>query len=397
MDEAGASIRELIERSGGDIAVAAEAGSGSSFGPVRGVLLELLEALDEAAAGSPQAFYDRICRGVCELTEITRCAVLLYDEREKRVMPAGSHGIDEDLVGRLHGTLDETPIAAKALSEDRVIVTSALAGAIPERHRRLPGVGMLACVPVAAGTRWLGIMLCDTDGSSFELDPAHQDLLWALGKVAALAAGTQISFTQHERSKLLSERVALAREVHDRVMQRLFGLSLVLGSEQALGPEEQRRASEELHSALDDLRAAMQRNTESVLPPPSPTLAAEVRRLRSHYPETEIDRSGLSADPPENFEALAQSVLAEALHNATKHAQDPRIEIASGEEQGTFVLEIRNDGARVRPSHPGQGLGLKLAALDALQSGGVLEFGRFEPAGWRVRLVLPLDDRPVDG
>ena len=55
---------------------------------------------------------------------------------------------------------------------------------------------------------------------------------------------------------------------------------------------------------------------------------------------------------------------------------------------GAFVLEIANDGvesARRRRA----GMGLRLAALEALQSGGVVEFGEREPGTWQVRLVVP--------
>ena len=34
-------------------------------------------------------------------------------------------------------------------------------------------------------------------------------------------------------------------------------------------------------------------------------------------------------------------------------------------------------------------MGLRLAALEALQSGGVIEFGEREPGTWQVRLVVP--------
>jgi hypothetical protein len=36
-------------------------------------------------------------------------------------------------------------------------------------------------------------------------------------------------------------------------------------------------------------------------------------------------------------------------------------------------------------------MGLRLAAFEALQSGGVVEFGEREPGLWQVRLVVPYD------
>lgn len=368
---------------------AALGGDGDSYGPVRGVLLELLGAIGDAAAGSPREFYDRICRGVCELTAMTRCALLLYDEREKRVLPAGSHGIDDEMLAQLHGTLEETPIAARALAEDRVVVSSDLENAIPRRHRRLPGVGSLGCVPVAAGDRLLGVMLCDRGGKPIAIDAAERDLIWGLGKTAALAASTRLAADQRERAKLLAERVALARDVHDRVIQRLFALSLVLGSGERLGGDEQLRASGELRSALEELREVVQRTGEPARPAASATLTVEARRLAAHYPQFDIDLGGVDEDPPARHEPLAQSVLAEALHNAGKHADPRRVVLATSLADDVWALEVRNDGVAEGRAGDGVGMGLRLAALDAIQSGGVLEFGPDEESCWRVRLVLP--------
>jgi nitrogen-specific signal transduction histidine kinase len=40
--------------------------------------------------------------------------------------------------------------------------------------------------------------------------------------------------------------------------------------------------------------------------------------------------------------------------------------------------------------HDGNGgVGLRLATLEALQHGGVLEYGESEPGAWQVRLVVP--------
>jgi hypothetical protein len=56
---------------------------------------------------------------------------------------------------------------------------------------------------------------------------------------------------------------------------------------------------------------------------------------------------------------------------------------------GAFVLEVANDGVTGRTRQAG--MGLRLAALEALQLGGVIEFGERGPAVWQVRLVVPHD------
>ena len=53
------------------------------------------------------------------------------------------------------------------------------------------------------------------------------------------------------------------------------------------------------------------------------------------------------------------------------------------------MLVIENDGVPARRG-ASTGVGLRLAALEALQAGGLVEFGEREPGTWQVRLVVPI-------
>jgi len=75
------------------------------------------------------------------------------------------------------------------------------------------------------------------------------------------------------------------------------------------------------------------------------------------------------------------------VRNALKHAIPTRVSVRIGGADGAFALEVSNDGVRGRRRQAG--MGLRLAALEALQSGGVVEFGEREPGTWQVRLVVP--------
>jgi signal transduction histidine kinase len=93
---------------------------------------------------------------------------------------------------------------------------------------------------------------------------------------------------------------------------------------------------------------------------------------------------------PAHLEPLAQSVLIESIRNVEKHATPTAVTVRAGRERGTFILEITNDGlAAVSGS---TGMGLRLAAFEALQAGGFIEFGEREPGVWKVRLVVPVDE-----
>jgi signal transduction histidine kinase len=359
------------------------------------VIVELLAQVD---AGT--GFYDRLCAALCRLASVERAVLMLYDDARQLVVPVGSHGIDQSLLAEVYGTLEETPIAQVAFAEDRVVeVTGDLERWLPARYAHFGGVETLTCTPVSAGGRWLGVIIADRGGGRFQLTDDERHAMWTLGKTAALAASVRIATSQQDRARLLQSRIDLAREIHERVVQRLFGVSLVLGSEHGLSDEARRRCIDEMGEALADLRDALERP----LAPPSidtgATLREELTRLGRHYKDLPLELDWEEGvEVPDELEPLAQSVLAEALRNADKHAQPTRVRVHVARSNGAFVLEVRNDGVGrdgAGPGSRGTGMGLRLAAVEALQRGGVVEFGREDGDEWRVRLVLPVGDNPA--
>ncbi len=361
------------------------------------VIVELLGAVDGSPDPVGGAFYDRLCEALCRMTSMTRAVMLLYDDVRQLVVPVGSHGIEQWLLNEVYGTLEETPIAQVALSEDRVVeVTGDLGRWIPERYARFDGVETLTCTPVAAAGRWLGVIFADRGGARFELTDDERHSLWTLGKTAALAASVRIATNQQGRARLLQARIDLAREIHDRVVQRLFGVSLVLGSEHGLSDEARRRCADEMQAALVDLREALARPLAPPTLDTGATLRDELARLGRHYKDLPLELDWPEGvEVPGEVEALAQSVLAEALRNADKHAEPGSVRVSVGRSAGTFVLEVRNDGRQ--PNSRGTGMGLRLAAVEALERGALVEFGPENDSEWRVRLVVPLNEDDEDG
>jgi signal transduction histidine kinase len=173
-------------------------------------------------------------------------------------------------------------------------------------------------------------------------------------------------------------------------VQRLFGVSLALSREELLDAESQARCAAEVQTALADLRTALGRPLGHVSRPTAVTFAEELQRLRARYPEMRIELEGSAEAVPPSLEALAQSVLVEAVRNAHKHAHAHDVAVALRGDAATFVLEVRNDGAgTARPSDGRRGVGLRLATLEALQHDGVLEYGESGEGTWQVRLVVP--------
>jgi signal transduction histidine kinase len=355
------------------------------------VVGQLLFELDEKR--ELDDFYDRICEAVCRKTSMQRAVLFLYDAERRLVLPAGSHGVYREFIAHGYGSLEETPIAQRALAEDRVVETTDLPADVPARYANLPGVTKLTCTPVAAAGRWLGVIFADRDGEPFDLTEAERQTMHALGRTAALASHVREVTRQLERSRRLSERIELAREVHERVTQRLFGVSLALGSDRPLAEDDRERCVAEIEAALGELREALiGSGGSSLMELQDGGLRAELDRLGRQYkllPLIVDWREGVHV--PESLEPLAVSILNESLRNAEKHANPAEVRVTIDERDGAFALEVRNDGlppAGETGAPAGSRMGLRIASYEALQRGGMLEYGREEDR-WRVRLVLP--------
>src|SRR5512134_4061897 len=110
------------------------------------VIVELLRELDrDPGAGGP-GFYDLLCAALCNVANMQRAGLLLYDDARQLVVPVGSHGIEAGLLADIYGSLEETPIAQAALSEDRVVaVTGELERWVPQRYAHFTGIETLTC------------------------------------------------------------------------------------------------------------------------------------------------------------------------------------------------------------------------------------------------------------
>ena len=348
---------------------------------------DLLSGIGEGAP--PDAFFSSLCEAICRLTAMRRAVLVRYDSARRRVRVAGAHGIELELFAHVFLTIDSVPVARQALVEDRIVeVLGADDFPVPQPARELLAGVRILCTPMAAAGRYVGVVLSEREPGLPEMDEDERHLLWTLGKAIAMASVAREATAYNEQSRQLQHRIDLAREIHEGVVQRLFGVSLALSREELLDIDSQRRCASEVQSALTDLRTALKRPLGHTSRPTAVTFAEELEQLRALYGEMEIVLEGRTDDVPSSLEALAQSILVEAVRNARKHAHASRVVVSLRNEGGTLVLEVRNDGT---PSHAdGQGgVGLRLATLEALQHGGVLEYGESEAGGWQVRLVVP--------
>ncbi len=353
------------------------------------VFAELLAEIDTDTPSTE--FYDRICEAICRLTTMRRAAIFMADAGEQHVRAVGVHGTPRAALSALRPTLLDTPIAQRALRENQVVVVSErVEEAVPPEYASVLGITTLVCTPMSAAGRGYGVICADRGGGRFELSDGERHLLWTLGKTAALVTTARNATRQQERSRRLTDRLGLAREIHERVLQRLFGVSLALSAPRALGDDERERSRREIQEAVGELRRALERPLGAVPRETATSLSEELERLRGAAPVPVEVRWAAEVSVPEGLEPLARSVLDEAMRNLAKHASATQVRVGVTRDEDTFALEVRNDG--VGAAGRGAGMGLRLLAFEALQQGGMIEFGPCEAGQWRVRLVVPLEE-----
>jgi signal transduction histidine kinase len=354
-----------------------------------GLFVELLSEVETATPASAE-FYDRVCEATCRLAHLRRAVIFLWDDARREVRAVGSRAVPLEVFSQTHVSTENVPIARVALREDRVVeVRRRFEEHMPAELVELLRPRNLVCTPMSAGGRWFGALVGEREDDAPLGEPERQTL-WTLGKVAALAASARIATRQQERARRLGERIELAREVHENVVQRLFGVGMALGVEGELSQEDRRRCREEVQAAVRELRAVMQRPLARTAPAAGRTLATTLARLTDEHPDLGLRvQWEPGAAIPERFEGLAHNVLAEAVRNARRHAQPTGIDVALAHHREALVLQIVNDGAHLRAR--GSGMGLRLAALEALHHGALVEFGPEGSGRWRVRLTMPLE------
>ncbi|MDQ8047285.1 MAG: GAF domain-containing protein [Solirubrobacteraceae bacterium] len=351
----------------------------------------LIAGLDDPAPASD--FHSQLCQAMCESVGLERGVLFQYDADLRQVRPLGSYGIEPTVFREVYVSADTASFVRDALERDDVVEITGepLVAQTPSAFMSLVGEGRsVVCTPMIAAGRWVGLMLADRPGTT-PLTAEQRSVLGTLGKGVALATMARRATRRDERTRELRERIDLARDVHDGVVQRLFGVSLALGGDGPLPAEDRARCAQELQAAMGELRAMVSDLGVESRRPTAHTFVEELERWRSAHEDVALSLEQASpGDVPAAREALAQTMLAESLRNARKHGEPTRIAVRTARVDDTLVVEVENDGAPSERSGHG-GAGLRILGIQALQAGGVLEFGAREAGTWQVRLVVPVD------
>jgi signal transduction histidine kinase len=223
----------------------------------------------------------------------------------------------------------------------------------------------------------------------------------ALAEALAVAAGIAIENTRlSERVRVLSvldDRDRIARDLHDRVIQRVFAVGMALQG--AVRLPERDQIVERVNKAVDDLDTTVTEIRTAIFELGNKAIAGGLRH--SVLQLTEEMGSSLGTPPEVTFygaidSAISQrvadnvlAVLREALTNAGKYAKATSyiVTVSVAED---VSLEVRDNGIGIElPQAFGAGLGLVNLRSRAQRLGGTFEILTGED-GTRVLWRVPV-------
>ena len=253
----------------------------------------------------------------------------------------------------------------------------------------------------------------------FSIAPAYYQTRWfqALGVASAFAAVwvayrfrvRQVARAYQRRlDERVNERMRIARELHDTLLQSFHGLLLRFQTASYLLLEHPADAKEKLDGAIEHAAKAITEGRDAVQSLRASTverndLAVAIRTLGDEL------ASNPSAHQPPSFSVAVEGetrdlhpiardeiykVAAEALRNVYRHAHASRVEVEIRYDKQQFRLRVRDDGRGIDPAVlAGQEIeghyGLRGMPERATLIGGKVAVWSETGAGTEVELSIP--------
>ena len=371
-------VRELRQAGGeliGGITVAGDPAAADEFS--QGLELVFVDALARVRASRAErqlAALDQAVRGISGELDVDRVLQLITDRvRElvdaeyaaigivdgtgaiERFITSGISAEERTAIGDLprgHGLL------GLIIRENRAYRIPTIAHhpesyGFPPNH---PPMSSFLGLPITNRDQAVGRLYLTNKRSAEEFSEGDQELVEMFALHAGIAIENARLHTQVQRLAIVDERDRISRELHDNVIQSIYGQTLSLDDVPDLvdeDPDEARRRVDDsidaLHAVIRDIRNFIFGLRPVLLESGSLAdgvehLATELRRNGGVEVRVEIDdtASRLPALPIETVAELL-AITREALSNVARHAGAETCEIRVSTEDG-ISLEITDDG-----------------------------------------------------
>ncbi|MCE9644711.1 MAG: GAF domain-containing sensor histidine kinase [Chloroflexi bacterium] len=262
------------------------------------------------------------------------------------------------------------------------------------------GFQQIACIPLVAGESLMGVMSVVTRAVE-PFDERSIQLLTAVGTWAGLAIENARLHSDARRLAVLEERDRIGMDLHDGIIQSIYGVGLSLEGAKLNLDGDPAAAKERIHKAIDGLNQAIRDIRAYILDLRPRQLGNEglmsgIKRLIAEYRAhtfSDVNFTGPDElkDLPHTQSLALFHICQEALANAAKHAKAKNVQIAVWYTDERALLEIKDDGTGfdMEKIHTSIGHGLANMQTRAHAVGGDIDISSSVQEGTTIFVWVP--------
>jgi two-component system sensor histidine kinase DevS len=263
------------------------------------------------------------------------------------------------------------------------------------------GFRSVACVPLTARGSVVGVMSVATRRER-HFEEREVELLLAIGTWAGLSIENARLHRQGQRLAVLEERERIGMDLHDGIIQSIYGVGLALDLARVSVEDDPKMARMKIEQAIDGLNNSI-RDIRSYILDLRPRqfrgedLMVGLQKLVDEFSANASAKAnlvgpkdGLVTLPTANATALFH-ICQEALANVAKHARATRTDIRLWATNNRVLLEVSDDGMGfdLRKMNATLGHGLSNMQARVYKVGGDVEINSAPGEGTTVIAWVP--------
>lgn len=349
----------------------------------------------------PDKVFDLIAGRVVDLSAGTRVTIVVPTDEVDVLRVAAARGPHElDLLGTT--SIDSGSIAARAMEDGGVrVATAPHVSSRPDPTLLTVDqeTGPAMAAPMRTRQRTWGALTVARAPGEREFTALELEVLGDLSSQASIALELSRARSEQHKAILSDERARIARDLHDHVIQQIFGSGLTLQSVAlTLDDPRDRSRVDQVIGQLDDAIAQIRTVIFAIS-------TRDGSSLRHRLIDVVAELSGALRRPPALRFAgpvdntitgpLAEDVVGvarELLSNSVRHARAHTISLDVGVTEREVSIIVTDDGTGIRSDRRS---GLHNLAERAGARGGALTLDT-GPDGTRVQWRVPLDGHDTE-
>ncbi|MBE0680734.1 MAG: GAF domain-containing protein [Anaerolineales bacterium] len=237
------------------------------------------------------------------------------------------------------------PLISSQLSQDPNFLREAVVKA---------GFQQIACIPLLSGDNLMGVMSVATRTTT-PFDERNIQMLTAVGAWAGLSIENARLHANARRLAVLEERDRIGMDLHDGIIQSIYGVGLALEGVQLTLNEDPEAAKERIDHAINGLNQAIRDIRTYILDLKPRQLGSDglmngLKRIIAEYRANTFSEASFTGpesdlkDLPQTQSLVLFHICQEALANAAKHAKAKNVQVAVWTSDNRVLMEVRDDG-----------------------------------------------------